>query len=200
VGILAAWPYYRSKLYAERAALDRNAPGFEVIAVNPSLLLGPGDVNGSSTGDVAQFLEQKVPVVPAGGLSFVDARDAAAGMILAMEKGRPGERYLLSAANMSIEAFFGRLERISGVPAPRLRMPRSIGLARAGAHLLERVQKHLPMDLPLDPISAEMGQHFWYVDATKARRELGWEPRDPLVTLSETVDDLRARGVVWPRG
>jgi dihydroflavonol-4-reductase len=199
-GILAGWPYYRSKLYAERAALDRNGPGFEVIAVNPSLLLGPGDVNGSSTGDVAQLLEQKVPVVPAGGLSFVDARDAAAGMILAMERGGPGERYLLSAANMSIEAFFGRLERISGVPAPRLRMPRSIGLARAGAHLLERVQKHLPMDLPLDPISAEMGQHFWYVDSTKARRELGWEPRDPLITLSETVDDLRARGVVWPRG
>lgn len=199
MAIIAGWPYYRSKLYAERAALDRSGPGFEVIAVCPTLLLGPGDVHGSSTGDVAQFLEQKVPVVPGGGLSFVDARDAALGMVLAMEKGKAGERYLLGAANMTIEAFFGRLSRISGVPAPKLRMPRSIGLAKAGAHLMERLQKHLPVDLPLDPVSAEMGQHYWYLDSTKARRELGWTPRDPLETLADTVSDLRDRGVSWPR-
>jgi len=198
MSIIAAWPYYRSKLYAERAALDRSGPSFEVISVNPSLLLGPGDVNGSSTGDVLKFLEQKVPAVPAGGLSFVDARDGAAGMILAMQRGRPGERYLLGAANLTIEAFFGRLSRLSGVAAPRLRMPRSIGLAKAGAHLLERFQKHLPVDLPLDPVSAEMGQHYWYVDSTKARRELGWTPRDPQDTLVDTVQDLQARGLVWP--
>ena len=54
--IVARWPYYRSKLYAERAAFDRNGPGFEVVSVNPSLLLGPGDVQGSSTGDVVKFL------------------------------------------------------------------------------------------------------------------------------------------------
>jgi dihydroflavonol-4-reductase len=199
IEIIAAWPYYRSKLYAERAALDRNGPGFEVVAVNPSLLLGPGDVNGSSTGDVVSLLEQRVPFVPAGGLSFVDARDAAAGMILAMTRGRAGERYLLGAANMTVDAFFDRLSRISGVPAPRVRLPRSVALAKAGAHLLERAKKLLPVDLPLDPVSAEMGQHFWYVDSTKARRELGWASRDPLETLADTVDDLRARGVVWPR-
>ena len=199
MAIIAGWPYYRSKLYAERAALDRSGPDFEVIAVCPSLLLGPGDEHASSTGDVQQFLEQKVPVIPAGGLSFVDARDAASGMILAMKKGKAGERYLLGASNMTLEAFFGRLERISGVPAPRVRMPRSIGLARAGAHLLERLQKHLPVDLPLDPISAEMGQHFWYVDSSKARRDLAWAPRDPLETLADTVHDLRERGVTWPQ-
>jgi dihydroflavonol-4-reductase len=199
IGIIAAWPYYRSKLYAERAALDRNGPTFEVVAVNPSLLLGPGDVNGSSTGDVVSFLEQKLPFVPAGGLSFVDVRDAAAGMVLAMARGRAGERYLLGGANMTVEAFFGRLSRISGVPAPRVRVPRSVALAKAGARLLERAMKHLPVELPVDPVSAEMGQHFWYVDSTKARRELGWTSRDPLETLADTVDDLRARGVVWPR-
>ncbi|MCC6559091.1 MAG: NAD-dependent epimerase/dehydratase family protein [Polyangiaceae bacterium] len=200
IGIIAAWPYYRSKLYAERAALDRNGQGFEVVAVNPSLLLGPGDAHGSSTGDVVNFLEQRIPFTPAGGLSFVDVRDAAAGMILAMSRGRPGERYLLGAANMTMEAFFGRLSRISGVPAPRLKAPRSVTLARAGAHLLERAKKHLSVDLPVDPVSAEMGQHYWYVDSSKARRELGWSSRDPLETLADTVDDLRARGVVWPRG
>ena len=198
--LLARWPYYRSKLVAERAGLDRSAPGFEVLAVNPTLLLGPGDDRGSSTGDVVRFLEKKVPFLPAGGLSFVDARDAAAAMILAMERGRAGERYLVSAANLTIEAFFARLSRISGVPAPRLKVPRSVTLARLGADLLERAAKRFTLDLQVDRISAEMSQCFWYVDAAKARDELGWVPRDPSDTLADTVRDLEQRGVVWPRG
>ena len=196
--LLARWPYYRSKLYAERAAFDRSGPGFEVVSVNPTLLLGPGDVHGSSTGDVVQLLEQKVPFVPAGGMSFVDARDAAAAMILAMEKGRAGERYLVSAVNLTIEAFFGRLERISGVKGPRLKTPRSMLLARAGVGIMERLARHVPAVGTLDRISAEMAQCFWYVDASKAQRELGWTARDPGETLAETVLDLRQRGVVWP--
>lgn len=196
--LLAGWPYYRSKLFAERAAFDRNAPGFEVVAVNPTLLLGPGDERGSSTSDVVQFLEKKVPFTPAGGLSFVDARDAAQGLVLALDEGRAGERYLLSAINLTIEAFFGRLARLSGVAAPRLKAPRSVLLARMGVGLFDSARKHLQIDVPLDRISAEMAQHFWYVDAAKARDELGWAPRDPGETLADTIDDLRARGVVWP--
>ena len=199
MNLLARWPYYRSKLFAEKVGLDRSGPGFEVLAVNPTLLLGPGDDRGSSTGDVVKFLEQKVPFVPAGGLSFVDARDAAAAMILAMERGRAGERYLVSAANLTIEAFFARLTRISGVPAPRLKVPRSVTLARLGADLMERAAKRFTLDLPIDRISAEMSQCFWYVDAAKAREELGWIPRDPSDTLADTVRDLEQRGVVWPR-
>jgi dihydroflavonol-4-reductase len=198
IDIISRWPYYRSKLYAEKAALDRNGPGFEVIAVNPTLLLGPGDERGSSTGDVVKFLERKVPFIPAGGLSFVDVRDAAQAMILAWEKGRAGRRYLVSAINLTLEAFFGRLERLSGVPGPRLKLPRSVALARAGAGLMERAAKHVPIETAIDPVSAEMAQHFWYVDATRARTELGWAPRDPSETLADTVQDLRQRGVVWP--
>jgi dihydroflavonol-4-reductase len=200
MSLLARWPYYRSKLYAERAAFDRSGPGFEVVSVNPTLLLGPGDVHGSSTGDVVSFLEEKVPFVPAGGLSFVDARDVAEAMILALDRGRAGERYLVSACNLTLAAFFARLERLSGVPAPRLRTPRSLLLARAGSSLLERLARHVPIDAPIDRISAEMAQCFWYVDATRARTELGWVPRDPGDTLADTIADLRARGVVWPRG
>jgi dihydroflavonol-4-reductase len=196
--LIAGWPYYRSKLYAERAALDRSGAGFEVVSVNPSLLLGPGDVHGSSTSDVVSFLERKVPLVPAGGIAFVDARDAAEAMWLAMEKGRAGQRYLVNASNMTLDAFFGRLSRISGVPAPKLRAPRSVLLAKAGAELLKRASKHVPLQFELDAVSAEMAQHFWYVDASKARKELGWSHRDPMETLSETVEDLRARGIVWP--
>lgn len=196
--LIQRWPYYRSKLYAERAALDRSGPTFEVVSVNPTLLLGPGDIHGSSTGDVVNFLGGKVPFVPAGGMSFVDARDAAAVMIRAAQVGRAGERYLISAQNLTIEAFFSRLARISGVKAPSLRTPRSLLLARAGVEILNRIQKHVAIDADLDRVSAEMAQCFWYVDSTKARTELGFEPRDPLDTLAETVADLRDRGVAWP--
>ena len=124
LSLVAMWPYYRSKLYAEREALEANGSDFEVVLVNPSLLLGPGDLRESSTGDVRRFLERAIPAIPAGGIAFVDVRDAAQGMWLAFERGRPGERYILNAKNMTVAAFFQRLERIAGVKAPALRMPR----------------------------------------------------------------------------
>lgn len=197
--LIGAWPYYRTKLYAEQAAFEQNRDGLEVVCVNPTLLLGPGDRAGSSTGDVVSFLEQAVPMTPAGGLSFVDVRDAAAALWLAMERGQPGQRYLVGAANMTIEAFFGRLERISGVPAPKLAMPKSVRFASVGAELFQRAAKALNRTPGVDRISAEMAQHFWYLDATRARTVLGWAPRDPNDTLADTVADLYARGVVWPR-
>lgn len=198
IGILARWPYYRSKLFAEREALERNRAGFEVVSVNPSLLLGPGDVHGSSTEDVRLLLEGAVPAVPAGGLSFVDVRDAAEAMWRAMERGRPGERYLIGGCNLTVADFFARLARIAGVRAPWLPMPRSRQLASFGARAIERLAARVGVPTRVDSVSVEMAQCFWYVDSTKAERELGWVPRDPGVTLMDTIDDLRARGVVWP--
>lgn len=124
-GLIQRFPYYRSKLYAEQEAFEHNRDGLEVVCVNPSLLLGPGDVLGSSTHDVRLFLDRAVPFVPPGGLAYVDARDAAEAMLLAMERGRPGRRYLVSACNLTVAEFFLRLERLSGVPSPRVPMPRS---------------------------------------------------------------------------
>lgn len=197
--IITRWPYYRSKLYAEQSALEHREGGPEVVCVNPSLLLGPGDTRGSSTEDVRKFLEHKIPFVPAGGIAFVDARDAANALILAMEKGRPGERYLVNAANMSLEAFFGRLERISGVQAPPIRVPRTHPtLAGVSADLLGRAAKALNLTSPLDRVSAEMAQFYWYCDAGRAKAELGWDHRDPNDTLYDTIADLRDRGIVWP--
>lgn len=198
IGLLARWPYYRSKLFQEKAALDRNAPGFEVVCVNPTLLLGPGDLRGSSTEDVRLFLEKRVPAVPPGGLSYVDVRDAADGMILAMEKGRPGRRYLLGASNVTIREFFARLERISGIAAPLLPLPRAPELAKLGTSLLDKFLGRVGMALPVDPVSLDMAQHYWYLDASLAEAELGWFPRDAMETLVDTVRDLEDRGVVWP--
>ena len=226
MGIVSRWPYYRAKLFAERAALASNRAGFDVVSVNPSLLLGPvraaaadsapasssGQVHlaraaapsaagsgGSSTDDVRLFLEGAIPAVPAGGLSFVDVRDAAEAMRLAMDRGRPGERYLVGACNLTMRDFFGKLSRISGVPAPWLPLPRSREVARIGARLVERLAARVGLPSHIDPVSVEMAQCFWYLDPGKAERELGWSARDPGETLLATVEDLRARGVVWPR-
>lgn len=183
--------YYRSKLYAEYEVLEQHRKGLDVVIVNPSLLLGPGDVHGSSTGDVKRFLEGRIPMVPAGGIAYVDARDAAEAMILAMEKGKAGRCYLVNGSNCTLREFFGRLERVSGVQGPRLPMARGTTLARFGAKLLERAAKTLGAEAPIDPVSAEMGQLYWYCDSTRAERELGWSARDAVATLADTVNDLR---------
>jgi dihydroflavonol-4-reductase len=200
--IVARWPYYRTKLYAERAALDANRPGeFEVVIVNPSLLLGPGDLRESSTGDIRLFLERSIPAVPAGGMAFVDARDAALGLLQAFERGRAGERYLLNAKNMTVAAFFQRLERISGVKAPLLRMPSSRPLALGLNQMFTRAVEAIGGRAPVDEVSVEMAQYFWYCSSEKAERELGFVARDPGETIRDTIDDLVKRKVVAvPKG
>jgi dihydroflavonol-4-reductase len=201
IGLLNRWPYYRAKLFAEKAALERHGDALEVVVVNPTLLLGPGDLNGSSTDDVRLFLERKIPAIPPGGLSYVDVRDAASGLRLALERGAGGRRYLLGACNLTIKEFFGRLERVSGVRAPVIPMPRAPELARTGAQLLRDVAARLGVEgfvSAVDPISLDMASFYWYLDATRAEEELGWTPRDPMETLADTVKDLEARGVVWP--
>jgi dihydroflavonol-4-reductase len=196
IGIIARFPYYRAKLFAEKAALEME--GLEVVVVNPSLLLGPGDIHGSSTEDVRLLLEKRVPAVPPGGASFVDARDAAEGMFLAMEKGKPGERYLLTACNITLRELFARVARMGGVSAPSIPMPRAPHLARAGAKLLDRVARRIGAELPIDPVSLEMANYFWYASSAKAEHDLGWTHRDPNETIADTIRDLRDRGVVWP--
>jgi dihydroflavonol-4-reductase len=191
------WPYYRAKLWAEQEALARSRAGFEVVAVNPSLLLGPGDARGSSTDDVRLFLEGKIAAVPSGGVSFVDARDAADAMVRALERGRAGARYLVGGCNVTLRELFARLERVSGVKAPWAPLPREA--SRAAGMLLERIAAVIGRPPVVDAESLELARYFWYVDAARAEQELGWVPRDPTATLADTVADLRARGVVWPR-
>ena len=196
MGLIAAWPYYRAKLFAERAALESSDDTLGVVSVNPSLMLGPGDVNGSSTEDVRLFLEGKIGAVPSGGLSYVDVRDVAEAMRLAMTRGTPGRRYLLGASNLTFREFFARLERVSGVAGPWLPLPAS--LSTFASALLRRLADRTGAAPPVDPESLSLAKHYWYVDARRAETELGWSPRDPIATLADTVEDLRARGVVWP--
>lgn len=196
--LIARWPYYTSKLYEERTAFRLGKDlGLDVVCVNPSLLLGPGDVRLSSVGDVLKLLNRDVPVVPPGGISFVDARDVADAMISAVGRGRPGARYLLGGANLTFAELFDRVSRISGVLAPRVRLPREA--TRLGARVLDAAGKLLKMTPSIDPVSAEMSEVYWYLDDALARTELGFSPRDPFETISDTVLDLKARGLWEPK-
>ncbi|MBS1120644.1 MAG: NAD-dependent epimerase/dehydratase [Deltaproteobacteria bacterium] len=188
--IVAGWPYYASKIYQERLAFEHGARlGIEVVAVNPSLLLGPGDRRLSSTGDVRKFMKRKVPVMPAGGINFVDARDAAHATASALTSGRAGERYLLGGPNWTMKEFFGRLGRVANVAPPRLKLPAKVN--RWGASLVEELYRARGKEPPVDRISVEMAEHFWWIDSSKAERELGFEARDPQLTLVDTVEYLR---------
>jgi nucleoside-diphosphate-sugar epimerase len=190
--LVAGWPYYLSKIYQEKLALDlADTLKLDVVIVNPSLLLGPGDERNSSTGDVRKFLQREIPIVPPGGVSFVDARDAADATIAAMERGRARERYLLGGPNWTFAEFFGRLERASKVRRPKLRIPDRV--ARGAASLLEHAYRAFDKVAPVERIAVEMSQVFWYCDSSKAVRELGFETRDPGETLDDTIRDLRAR-------
>lgn len=188
--IVSRWPYYASKVYQERVALESFAgKGRRLVVMNPSLLLGPGDERLSSTKVVLDFLARKIPTVPKGGLSFVDARDAARAFRAAMERGAHGERYLLGSANWTFDKFFGRLERITKVPAPFLSLPSKLSLT--GARALNSLYKHWKLAPPVEPAEIEMAKYFWYLDASKARDRLGFDPRDPQETLLDTVTYVR---------
>jgi len=187
---VAGWPYYLSKIYQEKAAFRiARDTGLALVVLNPSLLLGPGDARLSSTDVVWKFLQRRVPAMPGGGLSFVDVRDAAEAFAAALERGRPGERYLLGGANMRFRDLFGRLERLSGVAAPRVSLPSRVNVA--GVKLLEKLSSWRGAEAPIDSASVEMGEHWWYCDSRKAEEELGFRPRDPQETLAETVRWLR---------
>lgn len=195
---IASWPYYRTKHYGEKEALAFASREFEVVVVCPSLLLGPLDLRESSTGDVRRFLEKSIMAVPAGGIAFVDVRDAAQGMIQAFSKGRSGERYILNAANMKLSTFFGRLSRISGIPAPLFKLPRNHSVARGIFGLYDKGLRAIGGAPPVDAVEVEMGQYFWYCSSEKAEQQLGFSPRDTGETLRDTVRDLVDRQVVAP--
>lgn len=190
--VTAGWPYYRTKIAAEegaRAAAARD--GVQLVCMRPTLLLGPGDRRLSSCRSVLDLLRRKVPFVPPGGFSMVDVRDVAAAFLAAMKRGRPGEAYLLGAKNMTVAEYFARVEKLSGVAAPRLRVPAPLATALASA-ATSALGAFGAWDPSLDPVVVEMSQHFWYLDASKATRELGFQPRDPDVTLRDTISWLRA--------
>ncbi len=190
--VVGQWPYYLSKIFAEKLArLYQRRNGLNVVTVNPSLLLGPGDDRNSSTRDVAAFLKGEILVIPQGGLNFVDVRDVAQGLTLAMRSGKPGERYLLGNVNWTFRELIEKVAKISGKKAPKRQVPLEVSLW--GARVLRRVYPLVGKSFEMDDASVQMSACFWYCDSTKARKELGFQTRGPEETLQATVQDLRSR-------
>jgi dihydroflavonol-4-reductase len=180
--------YARAKRAGEQVALAAAARGRDVVVANPGFLIGPGDVYQVSTWPVRRYLQGTLRVYEPGGLSFVDARDVAAGLVLLAERGRAGERTILTSreGNLSHERFFRRVGEVTGV---RRRM---VGLPPRLAYLGARV-----VPWPVRPGEVEAAAHWWFYDPAKAERELGFTTRPLDETIAETaVQYLRNRGQV----
>jgi dihydroflavonol-4-reductase len=190
IRLISGWPYYTSKLYQEEVARRELKDGPELVTLNPSILLGPGDATLSSCEDIVRFLSRDVPAIPPGGINFIDVRDAAAAFPRAMERGEDGERYLLGGPNWTFETFFGRLERMTKVKGPWLKLPDKV--YDFAGQSMDSIYKKLGKTPPVDKISMEMGRYFWYLDCSKAEKKLGFEARDPGETLYDTVNYVKA--------
>ncbi len=185
--LIKEWPYYRSKYFAEQAAMERSGQGLEVVCLNPSLLLGPGDSEGESTRPVRLFLDDQVPAAPPGGLSFVDVRDVADAVAAAITRGRGGRRYLLGGANLTFSEFYARLARLSNKSAPPT-MPK---ISRDVLRWIPKLGRDgIPFAPALNREEVELACYTWYVDSGRAGEELGWTPRDPTKTLVDTIQDI----------
>ena len=192
--LIQDWPYYASKAYAEKEIQRFVDGGLPVRIARPSLLLGPGDRNGSSTGDVLKFLTGDIKSILPGGVSAVDVRDVAAVLPALMERGEPGVGYLLTGTNLPLRDFFVLLEQASGVRAPQMSVPRGL-IKRAGRWL--KAASKLDALGGIEAQTFEMACHYWYVDSSRAEHELGFAPRELAQTVRDTVRDLMPEPAGW---
>jgi dihydroflavonol-4-reductase len=187
--------YKRSKWLAEQEALAAAKRGLPVVIVNPTAPVGPGDWKPTPTGRVIlDFLTGRMPAFVDTGLNLVGVEDCAAGHLLAAEKGQIGERYILGCRNMTLEEILGVLAGISGLPAPKIRLPHAVAFAAGCVDtLLARVRGRAPK-IPLEGV--RMARHKMFVDASRAPRELGFAARPPEEALERAVRWYQQNGFV----
>ncbi len=187
--------YKLSKWKAEVVARELAAKGAPVVIVNPSAPVGPRDVKPTPTGRIiVDFLNRKMPAYLDTGLNWVHVRDVAIGHILAAQKGCVGERYILGNAegNWTMQQTFAVLEEISGVPAPKMRIPYSV--AMTAAHVSEAIAR-LTGTPPKAPLAGvRMAKHKMWFSPGKAIRELGLPQTPPKQALMDAVEWFRANG------
>lgn len=183
--------YKQSKYQAEQVALNLASQGLPVVVVNPTTPVGPWDVRPTPTGKmVRDFTLGRIPAYLNTGMNLVDVADVAAGHILALEKGRVGQRYLLGHRNVTLKEVFAMLQAVSGLRAPRLRAPFWLALGAGYADYL--VEGRLLRREPAIPLEGlKIAKHPMYVSCHKAVEELGL-PQSP-------VEPALERAVRWFR-
>lgn len=185
--------YKRSKYLAEQEVLKFAHEGLPVVIVNPSAPVGAGDVRPTPTGQViVDFMKGRMPAYIETGMNIVDVEDVAAGHLLAMEKGRQGERYILGCKNLMLREVFDILSGLTGVKAPSLRLPRWTVLPLAYANQwIANVTGHPPR-IPLEGV--KMAKYKMHYDCRKAIRELGIPQTPPETALEKAVRWFRSHG------
>jgi dihydroflavonol-4-reductase len=189
--------YKRSKWQAEQVALQLARDGLPVIIVNPTAPVGPRDTKPTPTGKViVDFLNRAMPAYLDTGLNWVHVRDVATGHILAAEKGRLGERYILGNANgnWTMKEAFAVLEEVGGAPAPRTRIPYFVALAAAHVNEMISAVTRKPPRAPLAGV--RMAKYKMFFNPAKAIRELGLPQTPPQQALADAVEWFRANGYV----
>lgn len=185
--------YMNVKYLAEKEAMNYFEKGLPVVILNPSVVLGPGDIYLSSAGSVLWFAKKKFPGYMDGRFNLVDVDDVAEGHILAAEKGEPGKRYILGNKNVTVKEYFGMLEKVTGVPAPKMKIP--YPFAYTTALVLERLLSFsFPNYSSLDLDSIKLSKYNWHVDSSRAENELGFKQRPIEETIKNTYEWFKENG------
>jgi len=190
--------YKRSKWMAEREALQAAKEGLPVIVAMPTTPVGPWDWKPTPTGKIIlDFLNGKMPGYVETGLNFVGVEECAAGHLLAAEKGKVGERYLLGAENLTLKGLLDLLAQITGLRAPGMKIPHGVAL---GVAYLDTAFSRLVGKEPQIPVEGvKIARHKMFVDASRARRELGFQPGPVAAALERAVRWYQVNGYVSPR-
>ncbi|PSB06023.1 dihydroflavonol 4-reductase [filamentous cyanobacterium CCP2] len=187
--------YKQSKYWAEQEAVQAAKAGQDVVIVNPSSPIGAWDVKPTPTGEIIlRFLRRQMPAYVDTGLNFVDVQDVAWGHLLALQKGKRGDRYILGNQNLTLKSVLDQLAQITGLPAPARSIPAWIPLSVAWVDEKVLAQFGKTPSVPIDGV--RMSMQYMYYDAAKAVQELGL-PQTPIeVGLRRSVDWFRERGYV----
>lgn len=190
-------PYKRSKFLAEEVARRCAAEGLPVVIVNPTAPVGDHDFKPTPTGKIiVDFVKGGMPAYIDTGLNLVDVRDVAEGHLLALERGKPGERYILGCQNLTLQEILTRLARICGCEAPSWRVPYAVAYAAA---LLSTGWARLTGREPRAPLDGvRMARKKMFASHGKATRELGFSPGPVDEALERAVGWFRANGYATP--
>jgi len=187
--------YKRSKWLAEKEALGAAKNGLPVIVAMPTTPVGPWDWKPTPTGKIIlDFLNGKMPGYVETGLNFVGVEDCAAGHLLIAEKGKVGERYLLGGQNLTLKQMLDALSKITGLPAPKLKIPHGLALGVAYAStVFSRLLGREP-GIPVEGV--KIARHMMFVDCSRAQRELGFKAGPVAAALERAVRWYEANGYI----